>query len=50
MYTLYSQIRGWKMDIIEESFTDVKGYREVIAQFNGSGVFGTLKYESGVHR
>eukprot|EP01091_Cochliopodium_minus_P013937 TRINITY_DN4616_c0_g1_i1.p1 TRINITY_DN4616_c0_g1~~TRINITY_DN4616_c0_g1_i1.p1 ORF type:complete len:286 (+),score=88.29 TRINITY_DN4616_c0_g1_i1:1061-1918(+) len=50
MYNLFAMNRGWKLDIVEEAFTDMKGYREVIAQINGIGVYGTLKFESGVHR
>jgi peptide chain release factor 1 len=50
MYQRYAALRGWKVQIISESETGKGGYREVIANFSGKGVFARLKYESGVHR
>jgi len=50
MYTKYCDIKGWKMSL--NSFTDGTsgGYKEVIFTVSGEGVYGILKYESGVHR
>ena len=50
MYQRYAVLRGWKVQIISESESGKGGYREVIANFSGKGVFARLKYESGVHR
>ena len=50
MYTRYSDIRGWKVDVISISENDLGGYREIVASVTGAGVFAKLKYESGVHR
>ncbi|WP_088348457.1 MULTISPECIES: peptide chain release factor 1 [Rhodomicrobium] len=50
MYQRYAAIKGWKVQIISESETGKGGYREVIANFTGKGVFARLKFESGVHR
>lgn len=50
MYSKFCESRGWKVEI--SSFTEgtVGGYKEVIATVSGAGVYGVLKYESGVHR
>ncbi|WP_306250071.1 peptide chain release factor 1 [Parvularcula sp. IMCC14364] len=50
MYQRYTQINGWKMEIISASESDVGGYKEVQASVSGEGVFARLKFESGVHR
>lgn len=50
MYTNYALKQGWRVSLVSESATDLKGYREVIIYIQGSGVYGQLKYESGVHR
>ena len=50
MYQKYAESRGWKMEIVEESESDVGGYKEVIANVKGDNVFSAMKYESGVHR
>lgn len=50
MYTNYALKMHWKASIESESFTDLGGYREVIIHIQGKGVYGHLKYESGVHR
>ena len=44
MYQRYAALRGWKVQIISESETGKGGYREVIANFSGKGVFARLKY------
>lgn len=50
MYTNYALSKGWRVSIDSESHTDLGGYREIVLFIAGKGVFGHLKYESGVHR
>lgn len=50
MYTAYSLERGWQVTVVELSLTDLGGYREAVLHIQGRGVFGNLKFESGVHR
>src|SRR5205814_2488595 len=50
MYQRYAQGRGWKVEVDSVSEGEVGGYKEIIASINGDGVFGRLKFESGVHR
>ena len=50
MYTMYAQKKNWRASVVSESYTDLKGYREVVLHIEGKGVYGHLKFESGVHR
>jgi len=50
MYQRYAQGRGWRVEIDSASEGEAGGYKEVIASIEGDGVFGRLKFESGVHR
>ena len=50
MYTKYIESKGWKYEITSFSDGAVGGYKEVIMKVTGNNVYGTLKYESGVHR
>jgi peptide chain release factor 1 len=50
MYQRYAASKGWRVEIISVSEGDHGGYKEVIANVNGAGVFAHLKFESGVHR
>ncbi len=50
MYTNYALARHWRVAVASVSETDLKGVREVILHIQGKGVYGRLKYESGVHR
>ncbi len=50
MYERYAAAHGWKVTVMEESAGDAGGFKEVIANVSGSGVYARLKYESGVHR
>jgi len=50
MYQRYAASRGWKVEIESASEGEVGGYKEIIASISGDGVFGRLKFESGVHR
>jgi peptide chain release factor 1 len=50
MYSRYASSRGWRVEIDSLTEGDAGGYKEVIATVTGDGVFGRLKFESGVHR
>jgi peptide chain release factor 1 len=50
MYHKYSELRGWKFEILSISDTGIGGYKEAAAAVHGKGVFARLKFESGVHR
>jgi peptide chain release factor 1 len=50
MYQRYAQLHGWKVEIESVSEGEAGGYKEIIASIGGEGVFGRLKFESGVHR
>lgn len=50
MYLRYCNKKGWKTAIISESEGTVGGYKEVMVEVQGEDVYGTLKFESGVHR
>lgn len=50
MYMMYAQRHNWRASVIDESPTDLGGFKEVILNIQGRGVFGHLKFESGVHR
>jgi len=50
MYSRYASIRGWKVELDSATEGDAGGYKEIIATVTGDGVFGRLKFESGVHR
>ena len=50
MYEKLSMKHKWKFDVMEVSETSVGGYKEAQANILGNGVFGRLKFESGVHR
>lgn len=50
MYTKFAEIQGWKVDINHFSDGTAGGYKEIVFTVSGEGVYGILKYESGVHR
>jgi peptide chain release factor 1 len=50
MYKGYAASQGWKLQVVEMSESDLGGYKEIIAEIQGTNVFGMLKFESGVHR
>ena len=50
MYQRYAALQGWKFELEDASEGEMGGYKEVIASITGHGVFGRLKFESGVHR
>lgn len=50
MYLRYCERRGWKVNLISETEGTAGGYKEVQLEVQGEDVYGTLKFESGVHR
>ncbi|MFW5820091.1 MAG: peptide chain release factor 1 [Bacteroidota bacterium] len=50
MYTKYFETRKWKFEVTSATEGTVGGFKEVIMNVTGEGVYGTMKYESGVHR
>ena len=50
MYQRYAALRGWRVEIDDVSEGEAGGYKEIVASVTGDGVFGRLKFESGVHR
>ena len=50
MYTKYCQDQGWKVSFVDANEGTAGGFKEVIFEVSGEEVFGTMKYESGVHR
>ena len=50
MYQRYAQLHGWRVEVDSVSEGEVGGYKEIIASITGDGVFGRMKFESGVHR
>ncbi len=50
MYQRYANRRGWRFELEDVSETGIGGVKEAVASVSGKGVFGRLKFESGVHR
>ncbi len=50
MYTKYCEGRGWRVDLVNLSEGTAGGFKEVIFEVSGEDVYGTLKFEAGVHR
>ena len=50
MYTRYAERQGWKCELMSMNDTGLGGIKEVVFSIQGNGVFGKLKFESGVHR
>ena len=50
MYERYAAEQGWRVEPISMNPADVGGFKEIVANVSGSGVFAKLKFESGVHR
>ena len=50
MYHRCADIKGWRVKILSESESALGGYKEIVANISGKGVYARLKYESGVHR
>jgi len=50
MYLRHAELVGWKVEIISSSDGTAGGYKEMIAQVSGEGVYSQLKFEAGIHR
>jgi len=50
MYSKFAEKRGWKVNIVDLNEGTAGGFKEIIIEINGENVYGTLKFESGVHR
>ena len=50
MYSMYAEKRGYKVEVINASETELGGYKEISFMINGEGAYSRFKYESGVHR
>ena len=50
MYSKYCETKGWQLEVTTVSEGTIGGYKEIIFTVTGDNVYGTLKYESGVHR
>ena len=50
MYERFAAEQGWRFELVSANASDIGGFKEVVAQITGSGVFARLKFESGVHR
>ena len=50
MYTKYCEGRGWKINLVDYNEGTSGGYKEIIFEVSGTEVYGTLKFEAGVHR
>jgi len=50
MYTKYCEGKGWKVDVVDFNDGTSGGFKEVIFEVSGNDVYGTMKFEAGVHR
>jgi len=50
MYSRYAQRRGWELEVVDSTLSGAKGFKEIIFEVRGSGVYSRMKYERGVHR
>ena len=50
MYTKYCESKGWKVDVVDFNHGTSGGFKEVIFEVSGEDVYGTMKFEAGVHR
>lgn len=50
MYERFAALQGWKVEPISMNASDIGGFKEIVANVRGTGVFAKLKFESGVHR
>jgi len=49
-YTRYAELKGWKIELMSSSPSDMGGYKEITALFKGEKVYSRLKFEGGTHR
>jgi peptide chain release factor 1 len=50
MYSKFCERKGWRLEVTNSNEGTAGGYKEIVAEVKGEGVYGILKYESGVHR
>ena len=50
LYARFAETKGWQIELVSESPSEVGGDKEIIFEVKGDGAYGWLKYESGVHR
>ena len=50
MYQRFCEVKGWKVDIVDQNEGTMGGFKEIVMEVSGENVYGILKYESGVHR
>ncbi|MDH3347769.1 MAG: peptide chain release factor 1 [Desulfobulbaceae bacterium] len=50
MYSRYSELKGWKIEVMSSNPIGIGGFKEIIAKISGESVYSMLKYESGAHR
>jgi peptide chain release factor 1 len=50
MYTKYCESKGWKVEVVDFNEGTSGGYKEIIFEVSGADVYGTMKFEAGVHR
>ena len=50
MYSKYAEKKGWKVNLVNLNEGTAGGFKEIIFEVNGDNVYGTMKFESGVHR
>jgi peptide chain release factor 1 len=50
MYQRYCEGKGWKLEVVDETEGTMGGFSKIVMEVSGEGVYGILKYESGVHR
>jgi peptide chain release factor 1 len=50
MYSRFAETKGWKIEQLDSSPSEVGGFKEVIVKISGEDVYRVMKYESGVHR
>ena len=50
MYQRYAELRGWALEVLSTSPSEVGGFKEIVFSLSGEQAFGRMKYESGVHR
>ena len=50
MYARYAEAKGWRVEVVSQSEGTMGGFREIVAEVKGRGVFSRLKFESGAHR
>lgn len=50
MYERFAERNGWRLEMLDFSESDMGGFKEVVLQLSGEGAYGSMKWESGVHR